>query len=427
MSVFDALVGQDDVVVQLRYAVAAAAQGRPTPHRGAEGRAAEPTAAGPPAVEPPGPEPTAAETHTGAATGTAPAHGFTHAWMFTGPPGSGRSVAARAFAAALVCPDGGCGVCPECRTALGGTHADIEVVTPQGLSLSVAEARAIVLRAALAPSGGRWQIVLLEDADRLTEAAANALLKAIEEPPPHGVFLLCVPSPDDLPPTIRSRCRLVRLRAPSTASVADMLVRRDGVDPAMAAFAARAAQGHVGRARRLAVDDEARRQRRDALAVAFEVGSVADCLAAAETLVRASEEESARLGAPVKAAETAALREALGEGAGGKIKLRGSAGALKDLEQQQKSRDTRSKRDVLDRALTDLAAFYRDVLLVQSAADVAVVHVDLSDHIERVARGSTPEHTLRRIEAVLACRERIGANVAPQLAVEELTLALRAG
>ena len=142
---------------------------------------------------------------------------MTHAWIFTGPPGSGRSVAARAFAAALQCVHGtGCGECPGCHTTLGGTHADVRLVVPEGLSIGVGEMRALVLRAASTPSGGRWQVVVIEDADRLTEAAGNALLKAIEEPPPRTVFLLCAPSthPDDISVTIRSRCRVVPLRQP---------------------------------------------------------------------------------------------------------------------------------------------------------------------------------------------------------------------
>jgi DNA polymerase III subunit delta' len=383
MSVFDELVGQDDVVDQLQQAVEAA--------RGEH------------------------------------VHGFTHAWLFTGPPGSGRSVAARAFAAALQCPDGGCGECHACQTVRAGSHPDVDVVTPAGLSIGVAEAREIVLRSSMAPGRGGWQVVLLEDADRLTEAAANALLKAIEEPPPRGVFLLCVPSADDLPPTIRSRCRLVRLRTPSATAVAAQLVARDGVDPAIAAFAARAAQGHVGRARRLATDEDARMQRRDALKVPLELSSIGACLDVADALVKASEEESSRITTPAAVAETAAMREAIGEGAGGKVKVRGTAGIMKDLERRQKSRETRSQRDVLDRALTDLAAFYRDVLLLQSGSEVALVHSDLRDQLARVAERSTPEATLRRVEAVLACRERIAGNVAVLLAVEEMTLALAAG
>src|SRR4051812_35277214 len=190
---------------------------------------------------------------------------MTHAWIFTGPPGSGRSVAARAFAAALECERNGigCGECHGCHTALGRTHADVRFVVPEGLSIGVNEMRALVLRAASAPSGGRWQVIVIEDADRLTEQAANALLKAVEEPSDRSVWLLCTPSdhPDDVPVTIRSRCRVVALRTPDPEAVADLLARRDGVDADTARWAARASQGHVGRARRLATDAEARDRR----------------------------------------------------------------------------------------------------------------------------------------------------------------------
>jgi DNA polymerase-3 subunit delta' len=238
-AVFDDLVGQDEAVDTLCRAAAAAA-------RIIAARAGDST-------EPP--------PSTGA---------MTHAWIFTGPPGSGRSVAARAFAAALQCATGdGCGHCHGCHTTMAGTHADVRFVVPEGLSISVNEMRALVLRAASTPSGGRWQVVVIADADRLTEAAGNALLKAVEEPPPQTVFLLCTPSthPDDISVTIRSRCRVVPLRQPPPEAVAEVLVRRDGVAPDTASWVAAAAQGHVGRARRLAIDEQARQRRVAVLAV----------------------------------------------------------------------------------------------------------------------------------------------------------------
>jgi DNA polymerase-3 subunit delta' len=178
--------------------------------------------------------------------------GMTHAWLFTGPPGSGRSVAARAFAAALLCPDQGCGQCPSCHQVRAGTHPDLMLVKPEGLSYGVKQTRDLVLRAAGAPSGGRWQVVVFEDADRATEQAANALLKAIEEPSPRTVWLLCAPSAEELVTTIRSRCRLVTCAAAPEA-VAEVLAFRDGVDPAQALTAARAA-GTCGPGARLATD-----------------------------------------------------------------------------------------------------------------------------------------------------------------------------
>jgi DNA polymerase-3 subunit delta' len=356
--------------------------------------------------------------------GGEPGVGMTHAWLFTGPPGSGRSVAARAFAAGLLCPRRGCGDCHDCRTALGATHADLELVRPEGLSIGVKEARQLVLRSTLAPVGHRWRITLIEDADRLTEGAANVLLKAIEEPPARNVWLLCAPAADDLPPTIRSRCRLVRLRIPTADAVAGTLRDRDGVDAALAGFAARAAQGHVGRARRLATDEEARRRRREALGVPTELSSVGACMVAASNLEEATKDEAAAVTEPLDAAESTAFREALGIG---KKAPRGSAGALKDLEARQRSRGTRSQRDALDRALGDLAAFYRDVLVEQLGANVPLICADVSDAVSRVARSSSAESTLRRLSAVLDCGAAVDANVNTLLALEAMMLSLHTG
>ena len=391
MSVWDELVGQEAVVEQLQ----AAAQGAAQLLAGGDGT------------------------------------GMTHAWLFTGPPGSGRSVAARAFAAALQCPEQGCGHCDACHQALTGTHPDVAVIVPEGLHLLIDQAREVIERSSRAPTRGRWQVTLIEDADRMEERTSNTLLKAVEEPPPHSVLLLCAPSVDDLLPTIRSRCRLVPLRTPPAAAVAQVLVDRDGVDPAMASFAARAAQGHIGRARRLAVDEQARAERRDVLALPRSLGNVGQALAAAKDLVDAAKAESDKRAASRNEAEREALATALGAGATGKGYTggapKGGAGALKDLEKRQKSRGTRTQRDALDRALIDLAAFYRDVLAVQLGAGAVPVHADLAEQAATVARGSTPEATLRRIDAVLACRTAIDGNVNPQLAVEAMALALREG
>ncbi|MDT5024378.1 MAG: polymerase subunit delta [Micromonosporaceae bacterium] len=357
---------------------------------------------------------------------------MTHAWLFTGPPGSGRSVAARAFAAALQCPNGGCGSCAECHTTLGGTHADVRSVVPEGLSIAVDEMRALVLRAASSPTGGRWQVVLIEDADRLTEKASNALLKAIEEPSRRTVFLLCTPSthPDDVSVTIRSRCRVITLRTPSAESIADMLVRVDGIDPSLAAWTAAASQGHVGRARRLARDPQARARREAVLAVPRRLTGIGACFDAASALIAATETEASDNVSDADAKERGDLEVALGSGGTGRGAagaMRGSAGALKDLERKQKSRATRAKRDALDRALVDLAGFYRDVLTIRLGADVPAVHADTIADATAAAQRWAPEATLRRLRAVLACRDAIEANVKPQIAVEAMMVILWRG
>lgn len=355
---------------------------------------------------------------------------MTHAWLFTGPPGSGRSVAARAFAAALQCPHGGCGRCTHCRTVLASTHADVHVVNPTGLSISVQEIRQIIQAAARRPSGGRWQIVLVEDADRLTEAASNALLKAVEEPPNRSVFLLCAPSthPEDVSVTIRSRCRVVALRTPPVDAVADLLCRRDGVAREDADWAARAAQGHVGRARRLASDSEARERRRAVLSIPTSLTSLDACFAAADDLVKGAEAEAKAQSQELDGPELEALKVALGGGGTGKGTAgaaRGTAGAIKEMERQQKSRATRAQRDALDRALVDLAGYYRDVLAGQFGAQVPSSHPDAASDVRRLVQVLTPEATLANLDAVLACRRALEMNVKPRIAVEALTAALR--
>ncbi|KUN62231.1 DNA polymerase III subunit delta' [Streptomyces canus] len=373
---------------------------------------------------------------TAATTGTPPpeASKMTHAWLFTGPPGAGRNQAARAFAAALQCvsPDRalggipGCGFCDGCHTALIGTHADVTSVAAVGTQILADDMRDTVRKSFTSPATGRWQIILVEDAERLNEKSANAVLKAVEEPAPRTVWLLCAPSIEDVLPTIRSRSRHLNLSTPSVEAVADMLVRREGVEPAAAMAAARATQGHVDRARRLATDPAARERRAAVLKLPLRVEDVGGCLRAAQELVDAAADDAKQLAEEMDGKETEELKAAMGASQGGRMP-RGTAGVMKDLEDRQKRRRTRTQRDSLDLALTDLTAFYRDVLALQLGSRVAIANADAEDALERLARGSSPETTLRRIEAIGACREALDRNVAPLLAVEAMTMALRAG
>ncbi|MGD6744728.1 DNA polymerase III subunit delta' [Streptomyces sp. BH106] len=359
---------------------------------------------------------------------------MTHAWLFTGPPGAGRETAARAFAAALQCvsPDralggaSGCGFCDGCHTALLGTHADVSTVAAVGTQIRVDDMRDTVRKSYTAPAVGRWQVILVEDAERLNEKSANAVLKAVEEPAPRTVWLLCAPSVEDVLPTIRSRCRLLTLSTPAVSAVADMLVRRDGIEPDVAAAVSRATQGHIERARRLATDPRARERRAAVLKVPLRVEEIGGCLKAAQELVDAAAEDSKQLAEEVDTKETEELKAAMGAQSGGRMP-RGTAGVMKDLEDMQKRRRTRSQRDSLDLALTELTVVYRDVLAMQLGSRVDLANVEIQDTLERVARSSSPESTLRRIEAIGACRVALDGNVAPLLAVEAMTVALRAG
>ncbi|ROR73221.1 DNA polymerase III subunit delta' [Bogoriella caseilytica] len=358
---------------------------------------------------------------------------MSHAWLITGPPGSGRSVAARAFAAALQCTEGGgpganepgCGRCHACTTTMNGSHADVSLVTTEKVIFSIEEIRPLVSEAQRAPAGGRWRIMLMEDADRMVERTSNVLLKAIEEPPPRTVWLLCAPSPEDVLTTIRSRCRPVHLRVPDAHAVAELLVRRDGVDPEEAIVAARAAQSHVGMARRLAHDPAARDRRRRLLTAGATIRGVGDAVLAAAELVDLAAQDAAAATAERAAAERADLLRTLGAEEDAKRLPPALRAQVRQLEEDQKRRATRAQRDVLDRAMVDLLSLYRDVLVVQNGAGVALINADLDAQIRRLAQESSTEQTVRRMDAVGEARQRLAGNVAPLLAVEAMMVALR--
>lgn len=354
---------------------------------------------------------------------------MTHAWLVTGPPGSGRSNAARAFAAALQCRQGGCGECNACTTALAGAHPDVTVVRTEQLSIGVDQVRELVRRAAMSPTLGRFQVLVVEDADRVTERGADALLKSIEEPAARTVWLLCAPNPEDVVATVRSRCRRVELCTPSTAAVTELLQRRDGIDEVTASFAARVAQGHIGRARALARSEEARRRRAEVLALPGRLTSLGACLRAATDLVDTAAADAAAVTAELDLREREELERSLagatGSGGGARnIKQRHAQAALRELDEQQKARSKRLQRDSLDRVLTELTSFYRDVLIEQTGAGADPINVEQSDQVTRIATATTAEATIRGLDAILQCRRALETNVTPVLAMESLLISL---
>lgn len=348
---------------------------------------------------------------------------MTHAWLLTGPPGSGRSNAARAFAAALQDPSGD-PRSPGCAQVLAGTHPDVTFVATEGVVIRADTVRPLVELAQRAPAQGRWRVIVIEDADRLNETSGNVLLKAIEEPPPRTVWLLCAPSPQDVLVTIRSRSRSVALRVPPVQAVADLLVRRDGIDPVLARHAAQAAQSHVGVARRLARDPEARSRRSQVLRIASRVRGVGDAVLAAADLVETAQADAKAATEERDATERIALLRSLG--AEGLTTIPPALrGQVRQLEEEQKRRATRAQRDVLDRAMVDLLSLYRDVLVVQLGAEVDLVNGELEQAVHELARSSTPEQNLHRMDAVSQARERLAGNVSPLLAVEAMMIGLR--
>ncbi|MCM0614423.1 DNA polymerase III subunit delta' [Paenarthrobacter sp. TYUT067] len=355
--------------------------------------------------------------------------GLTHAWLFTGPPGSGRSNAAKAFAAALNCEQDdvtmrGCGQCAACHTILGETHSDVTFVRTEKVTITIDEARELVSKAGDRPATGRWRIIVVEDADRMAERTTNVLLKAIEEPTPRTIWMLCAPSPADVLVTIRSRCRPVSLRLPPAADVAELLVRRDGVERQLADRAARAAQSHIGIARRLARDADARQRRLDTVRIPLGLRGVTAAVMMAEKLVKIATEEANSSNDERDAAEKIALLASLGAPESGTLPP-SMRSQIKQLEDDQKRRAKRSITDSLDRTLTDLLSFYRDVLIIQLGNAVELVNVEVKSELEDYAGQSTPETTLARMDAINKARVRITTtNVAPLLAVESMATSL---
>ncbi len=349
---------------------------------------------------------------------------MTHAWLFTGPPGSGRSNAASAFAAALICNESGCNHCLDCATAIKGGHADVELLRTEGLSIKIEEIRELITRSSWTPAVAQYRVVIIEDADRLTESAGNALLKAIEEPGLRTVWLLCAPTLTDVLPTIRSRCRNITLRTPSTKAVASLL-EKEGVLASTAELVARASQGHIGRARYLANNPEARSRRTDILKLPLTITDMASAFKCAQLLVDAAKRDAEAESEKRNDAESAILKEAWGQQ--GSRMVQGGSKALKELEKDQKSRQTRMVRDYLDRALLDIATFYRDVLLLQSGSKSSdgLINSDMFRELQIVASDTRAEKTLGKLEAIMKARTSLSRNSAPLLTVEAMMVQLR--
>jgi len=343
---------------------------------------------------------------------------MTHSWLFTGPAGSGRSNAAIAFAAGLLCERCGCGTCINCTTTIDGSHADIELVRTEGLSIKVDEVRELITRTSWSPSVGNYRVVVIEDADRLTESAANALLKVIEEPGARTVWLLCAPTLTDVIPTIRSRCRHLTLRTPSIKAVTQLLIERDGIEPKMAEFAASAALGHIGRAKYLATNDEARKTREKILNIPFTVKDLASAFEAANTLVELAKSQALAESEVRDEAELARLKESYGT-TGSKLATGGSK-AVKELEKEQKTRNARSIRDSLDSALLDIATVYRDILLVKSGSTNSVINVELFEKIKIKESEISSYSALNMISLILMYRNNLLKNSSPNSTIESL-------
>lgn len=350
---------------------------------------------------------------------------MSHAWLITGPPGSGRSVAARAFAAALQCTGEpvGCGTCPGCRTTLAGTNANVQIHETDLVMFTRSDVDNWLSDAYSAPLDNLWRVTVVEDADRMAERTSNILLKSIEEPPPRGVWLLCAPSTEDVLPTIRSRCRHLALVTPAVEDVADYLMVEENADKDEALTAATLAQSHVGFARALLRNPSLREEVRSMFTGPLYARTFADALFAAESMhsqaKKAADRQAKSASEQVRATRYAALGLTVG-----KPVPKALRSAIKELDDDEKRRERRALKDVLDRALVDLLGFYRDVITKQLDASVGIVNVDLVNEVKEIAGQSTPQETLQRVDAVEKARWRLQGNAAPLLVLEAMGVTL---
>ncbi len=344
--------------------------------------------------------------------------GFQHSWLFTGPAGSGRSTLARAFAAALQCDQDGCGECSSCRLIAADAHPDVRMLVTDKVIISIEEVRQLVQFAALGSSVGKYRIVIIEDADRMSERTSNVLLKALEEPQERTVWILCAPSAADMLPTIRSRTRNVVLRLPSTEEVAQLLVQRDGVKEELALASARQAQQHVGMARRLALSPDARTRRMDTLRELVSIKNLSGAMATAERLLAIAKKDAESSSDEKNEQERAKLLNAYGIEEG-KIppNLRSE---FKQLEENQKRRNTRAMRDGIDRILTDMESLFRDILSLQLGAEAPLINEELRSEIEQRAQATSAENSINVLEAITLSRSRLESNVRDLVVLESL-------
>jgi DNA polymerase III subunit delta' len=346
-------------------------------------------------------------------------NGVQHAWLFTGPAGSGRSNLARSFAAALECSDGGCGNCQQCQLVMADAHPDVTMLQTDRVVISIDEIRKLVSRSSMGTNVGEYRVIVIEDADRMTERTSNVLLKVLEEPADKTIWILCAPSVADLLPTIRSRVRNINLRLPSIDEVTRILVERDGVDPAVARRSAIEAQNHVGMARRLAMSPDARSRRSETLRVLMSISNLSGAMVAAEKLLGVAKRDAESIALESDATEKESLMKAYGLDVGERVppNLRS---AFKDLEDNQKRKATRALRDGIDRIFTDMESVYRDVLSLQLGANTQLINEEISEDLAARAVGCASADSIAVLDAIALSRKRLGSNVRDLLVLESL-------
>lgn len=354
---------------------------------------------------------------------------ITQSWLICGPPGSGRSNMARAFAAALESPDHGMSAEPTRVTqqVLVGTHPDVTVLTTNKVTIGIDQVREIITTSEQMPATAPWRIIIIEDVDRMLERTTNVLLKEIEEPAEHCIWLLCAPSAQDVLPTIRSRTRIVNLAVPSTQAVAGFLTSTTNVEPKVAQRAARLAEGHIGIAKLYATDERVMSDRDELVVGVLNLARASDAVLLAGNLIDNAKAQAEADANRITAGQEAEFRRINGLAPSDRIppKLRGAFNQIAKKD-DVKRLVTRRTRDVLDRALNSIASIYRDVAVLQNNAEdsVGLINLENRSSITELSVRLNRAGAVTRLDEVAHARKRLAGNGNPLLVFESLFCAL---
>lgn len=354
---------------------------------------------------------------------------ITQSWLICGPPGSGRSNMARAFAAALESPDHGMSAEPTRVTqqVLAGTHPDVTVLTTNKVTIGIDQVREIITTSEQMPATAPWRIIIIEDVDRMLERTTNVLLKEIEEPAAHCIWLLCAPSAQDVLPTIRSRTRIVNLAVPSTQAVAGFLTSTTNVEPKVAQRAARLAEGHIGIAKLYATDERVMSDRDELVVGVLNLARASDAVLLAGSLIDNAKAQAEADASRITAGQEAEFRRINGLAPNDRIppKLRGAFNQIAKKD-DVKRLVTRRTRDVLDRALNSIASIYRDVAVLQNNAEdsVGLINLENRSPIAELSVRLNRAGAVTRLDEVAHARKRLAGNGNPLLVFESLFCAL---
>ena len=354
---------------------------------------------------------------------------ITQSWLICGPPGSGRSNMARAFAAALESPDHGMSAEPTRVTqqVLAGTHPDVTVLTTNKVTIGIDQVREIITTSEQMPATAPWRIIIIEDVDRMLERTTNVLLKEIEEPAEHCIWLLCAPSAQDVLPTIRSRTRIVNLAVPSTQAVAGFLTSTTNVEPKVAQRAARLAEGHIGIAKLYATDERVMSDRDELVVGVLNLARASDAVLLAGNLIDNAKAQAEADANRITAGQEAEFRRINGLAPSDRIppKLRGAFNQIAKKD-DVKRLVTRRTRDVLDRALNSIASIYRDVAVLQNNAEdsVGLINLENRSSITELSVRLNRAGAVTRLDEVAPARKRLAGNGNPLLVFESLFCAL---